>query len=362
MRVAPVVLACGRPGAFEGLTGGLPGSHVKVGGKRLYQYAADALLRLFGRVYVVAPRPGAGPYTPIEGRSETLEGALLEADAHLGAETHVLFARGEVYVGPAAFAALVEGAASAGADGAVLAVPRSATAGYITLRTRCGELLAGVGGESQLVFGGAALLPRDVIEALDGRQLGEALGEAAETRKIVVVPWAGAWHEVSYPEDLIALLEHVAPRETRIASGARISPAAVIEGPVCIEEGAEIDHYAVIKGPAHVGRGAFVGSHALVRNYADIEAGAVIGSGAEVSHSLVGERATIGRASFISYSVIGEEAVVEPGVMTMSVLREGRERLEPVEVRGRRYYKLGALVPRGSKVPAGTILRPGHGW
>ncbi|ACB40616.1 NTP transferase domain-containing protein [Pyrobaculum neutrophilum] len=362
MKIAPVVLAGGRPGPFEKLTGPLPKTYVRVGGRRLYQYAADPLAATFGRVYVVTPHPERGPYIYVEEKGQGIEQAIAAAESHLGAETHILLAYGDVYVDPAAFRTLVESAISAGADGAILAVPRKTTKGYGAVETKPGGLLAKIGGESQWIYAGAALLPRDVAKAAAQAGFYEALNEAAKNKKIAVAPWGGVWHDVNYPEDLLPLLEHVAPRHTYIAEGARVSPTAVLQGPVVVEEQAEVDHYAVVKGPAYIGKRAFVGSHSLVRNYAYIEEEAVVGSAAEISHSLIGQRATVGRASFISYSVVGEEAVVEPNAITMSVLREGRERLEPVEVRGARYYKLGALIPRGARIPAAAVLKPGTGW
>ncbi|MFN3804602.1 MAG: NTP transferase domain-containing protein [Pyrobaculum sp.] len=361
MKIAPVVLAGGRPGLFEKITGGLPKTYVKVCGKRLYQYAADALHSIFGNVYVVTPQPEGERYIYIEERGATIEEAIATAETYLGSETYILLAYGDVYIDPAAYRALVESIVSIAADGALLAVPRRLTKGYGVLETREGGLLARIGGGGQWIFGGVALLPREAIKAL-GRSLYETLNEMASVRKIAVVPWGGVWHDVNYPEDLLQLLEHTAPQHTYIAKTAKISPTAVIEGPVVVSEGAEIDHYAVVKGPAYVGRGAFVGSHTLVRNYTAIEEEAVVGSSAEISHSLIGERATIGRASFMSYSVVGPEAVIEPNVVTMSVLRESRERLEPIEVRGSQFYKLGALIPRRARVTAGTTLPPGHGF
>jgi glucose-1-phosphate thymidylyltransferase len=74
MKIAPVVLAGGRPGLFEKLTGNLPKTYIKVGGRRLYQYAADALAATFGKVYVAAPHPEKMPYVYVEERGEGLSG------------------------------------------------------------------------------------------------------------------------------------------------------------------------------------------------------------------------------------------------------------------------------------------------
>nr|NAZ34565.1 NTP transferase domain-containing protein [Pyrobaculum sp.] len=100
MKIAPLVLAGGRPGLFEKLTGSLPKTYVKIGGKRLYQYAADALAATFGRVYVATPYPEKAPYIYTEERGEGIEQAILTAETYLGAETHILLVYGDVYVEP----------------------------------------------------------------------------------------------------------------------------------------------------------------------------------------------------------------------------------------------------------------------
>ncbi|MFN7105958.1 MAG: NTP transferase domain-containing protein, partial [Pyrobaculum sp.] len=299
MKVAPVVLAGGKPGHFEKIVGNLPKTYLKVGGRRLYQYAADALYSIFGRVYVVSPRPEGEKYIYIEESGGGIEAAIAAAESQIGSETHLLFTYGDVYTDPAAYRALIEAAISTAVDGAVLAVPRRETKGYGILETREGGLLAKIGREGQWIFGGVALLPRDIVKKVDN--LYWTLNEVAKSRKIAVVPWGGVWHDVNYPEDILQLLEHTAPQHTYIARSAKISPTAVLEGPVAVSEDVEIDHYAVVKGPTYLGRGVFIGSHTLVRNHTSVDEGAVVGSSVEVSHSLIGGRATVGRASFISY-------------------------------------------------------------
>ncbi|MFB6490602.1 MAG: NTP transferase domain-containing protein [Thermoproteus sp. AZ2] len=356
MRTLALVVANEASEAFKPLTGGAK-AMASLGGRRLFQYIAEELRQVFGDVYVASPEPLEG-YNWVEaGPSES---ALAKALELAPTAERALVADGSVITEAGAIRALVEAAASSGAEGAVLAVPSRARGLAISMGAE--GLLAGLGGESQLIYGGLALLPAKALRAAEGLSIAPLLAKAAEASKIAVAVWSGRWHRVEEPVDLLTALEHVMPDATYISPRAKISPTAVIEGPVKIEEGAEVDHYAVVKGPAYIGRGAFVGAHALVRNFADIEAEAVVGSSAEVSHSLIGARATVGRGAFVSYSVVGEEAVVEPGVLTMSVLRVGRERLRPIEVRGREFYKLGALIPARARVKAGSTLEPGQGF
>ncbi|MEL9991568.1 MAG: NDP-sugar synthase [Thermoproteus sp.] len=357
--IVPVVSANDYEASFGSLTGGRR-AFVKIGGKPLYRYMADALFETFGKVYVAFRDGVEEKYDVLQVDGDTVGDAIMAARDVATSTDRLLIAEGSVITEKEAVRALVEAAASLGSDGAVLAVPVRSRAG-VPLEMSEG-LLVGVGGEGQLAYGGMLLIPRDAARAFEGRTLAQALSQLAKTWKIAVAVWGGKWFKVDKPLDLMGALELVMPDATYISAGAKISPTAVIEGPVYIERGAEIDHYAVIKGPAYIGRGAFIGAHALVRNFADVEEDVVVGSSAEITHSLIEPGATIGRGSFVSYSVVGEEAVLEPGVITKSVLREGRGKLKPIEVRGREFYKLGALIGRGTRVEAGALLEPGRGF
>jgi glucose-1-phosphate thymidylyltransferase len=164
-----------------------------------------------------------------------------------------------------------------------------------------------------------------------------------------------------WPEDFVLLNE---PRSflhaikaamrryssTIIKPTARISPTAVIEGPVYIDDGAVIDHYAVIKGPVYVGPGAFVGSHTLIRNSVSIEPGAIIGSGAEVKRSYIGRGASIGSKCYIADSLVGEEAMVRPSCITINY--------DPLEARKPGFEKMGSIIGERSIVDSGSVLKP----
>jgi glucose-1-phosphate thymidylyltransferase len=357
--IVPVVAANEYSELFKSITGGYI-AEVKLGGRPLYRYTADILSDIFGKVYVASKSVEEGRHEVLHVDGNSAEDVVRAAAQLCTANDKLLVASGSVITEKDALRALVEAAAAAGADGAVLAVPSRARGGLSLAMS--GGLLAGIGGEGQLAYGGALLIPCRLARLFEGARFPQALAEAAREARIAVAVWGGRWFRVEEPVDLIEALELVMPNATYIAADAKVSPTAVIEGPVVVDGGAEIDHYAVVKGPAYIGRRAFVGTHALIRNFADIEEDAVVGSGAEITHSLVGPRATVGRGSFVSYSVVGEDAVLEPNVLTKSVLREGRDRLSPIEVRGRELYKLGALISRGVRVGAGTVLEPGQGF
>lgn len=164
-----------------------------------------------------------------------------------------------------------------------------------------------------------------------------------------------------WPEDFVLLNE---PRSyllaiktalfryhsTIIKPSAKISPTAVIEGPVFIDEEAVIDHYAVIKGPVYIGPRVFVGSHSLIRNSVSIEPGAIIGSGAEIKRSYIGRNASIGSKCYIADSLIGEEAMIRPSCITINY--------DPQEAKRGEFEKMGSIIGEGSIIDSGSVLKP----
>lgn len=138
-----------------------------------------------------------------------------------------------------------------------------------------------------------------------------------------------------------------------ISSTAKVSPTAVIEGSVVIEDGATIDHYSVIKGPVYISRGAFVGAHTLLRSGVSVEPFAVIGAGVELKRSYVGYGATIGSHCNVTDSVLGERSTMRPMVVTLNF------EVHEAKKRGEAYRKKGSIIGEGAIVNGGTTLKPG---
>lgn len=167
--------------------------------------------------------------------------------------------------------------------------------------------------------------------------------------------YSGRYNTLSSPWQLLELVKSLLTETAGIfvSSGAKVSPTAIIEGPVVVEDGATIDHYSVIKGPAYISRGAFVGAHTLLRNGVSLEPYAVVGAGVELKRSYVGSRATIGSNSNVTDSVIGEGATLRPVVVTLNYdVYEAKKK-------GELYRKRGSIVGEGAIVNGGTTLKPG---
>jgi glucose-1-phosphate thymidylyltransferase len=138
-----------------------------------------------------------------------------------------------------------------------------------------------------------------------------------------------------------------------ISKEAKVSPTAVLEGPVLIEDGAVIDHYTVIKGPVYIGKRSFIGAHSLVRNYVSLEESSVLGSGVEVKRSYIGPRVTIGSNCLVTDSILGENATFKPFVVTLNYDPHEAKRL------GEFYIKRGVILGKGSLINGGSVLKPG---
>ncbi len=147
-------------------------------------------------------------------------------------------------------------------------------------------------------------------------------------------------------------------RESRISKDAVISPTAVIEGPVLIEEGVRIEHYAVVKGPAVLCRGSFIGLHATVRSYSALEPRTRIGAYSEVYVTSMQRGATASSHTYITGSVIGENAHVEPFSVTKVVYGEAAAKKLGVVAPFTPELRAGCVARAGTRIPAGSVVEP----
>ena len=133
---------------------------------------------------------------------------------------------------------------------------------------------------------------------------------------IQVVPYTGAWTPIKYPWHVLDAVRYFLDRaETRISPELRISPHAVIDGKVIIEDGVRILENAVIRGPVYIGRNTVIGNNALVRSYSHLGADCVVGFSTEIKESYVGD-GTQFHMSYAGDSVIGARCSFGAGTIT----------------------------------------------
>ena len=211
-----------------------------------------------------------------------------------------------------------------------------------------------IGGEKGLYFTGLMIVERDFARLLKERKnVPEAIALYFSGRSRGFHVWTGQFSSVNTPFNLLEATKDLLNtiQDTRVHVKAKISPTAVIEGPVIIEEHAVVDHYSVIKGPAYIGRGALVGAHSFIRQHVTIESNAVVGASSEVKRSYVGPSSFISSHCYITDSVIGDRAMIRPFVVTLNY--------DPQEAIGSRMLaKKGSIIGEKSIVNGGSILKP----
>ena len=135
-------------------------------------------------------------------------------------------------------------------------------------------------------------------------------------RVIQVVPYAGAWTPIKYPWHVLDAVRYFLDRsEAHISPDSRISPHAVIDGKVIIEDGVRVLENAVIRGPVYIGRNTIIGNNALVRSYSHLGSDCVVGFSTEIKESYIGEDTQF-HMSYAGDSVIGTRCSFGAGTIT----------------------------------------------
>jgi bifunctional UDP-N-acetylglucosamine pyrophosphorylase/glucosamine-1-phosphate N-acetyltransferase len=133
--------------------------------------------------------------------------------------------------------------------------------------------------------------------------------------KIRVVPYKDFWAPIKYPWHIFKVMEYMLDNaEPCIASSARISKKATIEGKVVLGENVRVLENAVIRGPVYVGPNSIIGNSALVRDYSHIGASSVVGYSTEVKHSYIGDNCWF-HSNYVGDSIIDDNCSLGSGTV-----------------------------------------------
>jgi len=179
--------------------------------------------------------------------------------------------------------------------------------------------------------------------------------------KVKVVPYKDFWAPIKYPWHIFTVMEYFLDNaQPRIASSARISERATIEGKVVLGENVRVLENAVIRGPVYVGANSIVGNNALVRDYSHIGANSVIGYSTEVKHSYIGDNCWF-HSNYVGDSIIDDNCSLGAGTALANFrLDEGNIQIKVGDsLVDTGYDKLGAIVGRGCRVGVNASLMPG---
>ncbi len=182
-----------------------------------------------------------------------------------------------------------------------------------------------------------------------------------EGYKVRAVRYSGFWKAIKYPWDVFSVMEHFLKQiEKNISLKATISPTAVIEGDVLIEEGAKVLENAVIKGLCYIGRNCIIGNNALIRGGSHIGEGCVIGYGTEIKHCYIGDRCWFHR-NYFGDSIVGNDCSFGAGTVTANLRLDERSISVKVgkEDINTGSNKLGAIIGNEVRTGINVSLMPG---
>lgn len=128
-----------------------------------------------------------------------------------------------------------------------------------------------------------------------------------------------------------------------LGKGSKVSPFALIEGPVWIGEDCEIRHGA------------------LIRPYSIIGDGCVIGHASEVKHSILLNNAAAAHFNFVGDSILGSGVNMGAGAKCGNLRLDGREVLvrHQDKVFHTKLRKFGAIMGDDTKIGCNVVTNPG---
>jgi NDP-sugar pyrophosphorylase family protein len=179
--------------------------------------------------------------------------------------------------------------------------------------------------------------------------------------KIKVVPYKDFWAPMKYPWHIFKVMEYFLDNaQPRIASSARISEKATIEGKVILSDNVRVLENAVIRGPAYVGPNSIIGNSVLVRDYSHIGANSVVGYSTEVKHSYIGDNCWF-HSNYVGDSIIDDSCSLGAGTVLANFrLDESNVKIKVGDTLvDTGYDKLGAIIGRGCRIGVNASLMPG---
>jgi bifunctional UDP-N-acetylglucosamine pyrophosphorylase/glucosamine-1-phosphate N-acetyltransferase len=179
--------------------------------------------------------------------------------------------------------------------------------------------------------------------------------------KIKVIPYNDFWAPIKYPWHIFKVMEYFLDNaQPYMASSARISEKATIEGRIILSENVRVLENAVIRGPVYIGANSIVGNNALVRDHSHIGANSVIGYSTEVKHSYIGDNCWF-HSNYIGDSIVDDNCSLGAGTVLANFrLDEGNIQMKVGDTLvDTSYDKLGAVVGRGSRIGVNASLMPG---
>lgn len=183
----------------------------------------------------------------------------------------------------------------------------------------------------------------------------------AEGHKIKIVPYRDFWKAIKYPWHIFGVVRYFLDRcKPSISPSAQISPKAVVEGRVIIEDDVRVLENAVIRGPAYIGAKSIIGNGALIRDYSHIGRNCVVGYCTEVKGSYIGDGCWF-HSSYVGDSIIDDNCSLAAGTVLANFrfdekhikVNVGEESIDTG------LDKFGAIMGSDSKTGINASIMPG---
>lgn len=187
-----------------------------------------------------------------------------------------------------------------------------------------------------------------------------AFTQLLQQKQFSLIPYDGYWQATKYPWHILPVMELLlksAP--TQISKTAAISPKAIIEGNVVIEDRVRVFENAIIKGPAYIGQNTIIGNGALVRQVM-IGGNCVVGYNTEVARSWVGNDCWF-HSNYVGDSVLEGNVSMGAGSILANLRLDEAEIESTIENEKMltQTNKLGATIGKNVRIGVNTSLMPG---
>lgn len=168
------------------------------------------------------------------------------------------------------------------------------------------------------------------------------------------------WVPLSYPWNLFDANEFLLSESEKAIEGT-IESNCIIKGKIILKQGAVIKGGSYLEGPIYIGRGAVIGPNCYLKGPLSIGAGVIIEHGAEVKHSIIGDRSKIAQLSSVTDSIIGSDCDLAAGTQTAN-FRFDQENIK-VNTNGKiidtNLKKFGCIMGDNVMTGINTSIMPG---
>ncbi|KKP93851.1 MAG: Glucose-1-phosphate thymidylyltransferase [Parcubacteria group bacterium GW2011_GWA1_36_12] len=239
--------------------------------------------------------------------------------------------------------------------------------GAIDLRNR---LVKGIiekpkNSDSQLVNTGLYFLPKKILNCkieLSPRgeyEFTDCINSFVKKEKLYYVQ-AERWCPLSYPWNLFDANEFLLAEAKRSIEG-RIEKNCRVKGKIILKEGAVVGNGSHLEGPIYIGRNSVVGSKCRLKGPLSIGTNVILGQGAEVEHSIIGDRSEIDKSVYVADSIIGGDCKLAAGTKIINS-RPDKTTIK-VNTNGKvidtNLIKFGCIIGDGARIGGKSSIMPG---